>query len=81
METIFLTHPSPKIFLDKIILSFLSMVKIMCKRCKSTGYTASPDYIICECGGEFMVIQEKRQNQKEKKCQIKNKHPLQSTSL
>ncbi len=36
------------------------MVKVKCKVCGSSGYTASPNHLICECGGRFKVIPEKK---------------------
>lgn len=32
------------------------MVKVQCLICGSTGYTASPDHIVCKCGGRFKQI-------------------------
>ncbi|MBI4706919.1 MAG: hypothetical protein HY761_03215 [Candidatus Omnitrophica bacterium] len=32
------------------------MAKVRCKDCGKTGYTASPKYIICSCGGRFRII-------------------------
>lgn len=37
------------------------MVKVMCKVCGSTGYTAASDRVICKCGGKFKVVPEKIQ--------------------
>lgn len=40
------------------------MVKVQCKVCSETGYTASPDYVVCKCGGRFKVIQEHAKSMK-----------------
>jgi len=34
------------------------MVKVKCKVCGDTGYTASPEHVICKCGGRLKVIPE-----------------------
>lgn len=34
------------------------MVKVKCKICGSTGYTAAPNHITCECGGTFKEVPE-----------------------
>jgi|GEM_PF-2660314 len=37
------------------------MEKVMCKRCHSIGYTASPDVVRCSvCGGRHEIIPEER---------------------
>jgi len=38
------------------------MVKIKCKICGDTGYTAAPKALVCKCGGRFRVIREKRED-------------------
>jgi len=40
------------------------MIRVKCKDCGNIGYTSSPGYVICKCGGRFKVVLEKRQNQK-----------------
>jgi hypothetical protein len=40
------------------------MFKVRCKVCGDTGYTASPDYLVCKCGGKFKVIPENSKRQK-----------------
>lgn len=39
------------------------MSKVQCKVCGDIGYTASPECLVCECGGKFKVIPE--DNEKE----------------
>jgi hypothetical protein len=34
------------------------MVRVQCKICQVIGYTASPRFLICKCGGSFRVIPE-----------------------
>ena len=34
------------------------MVKVKCKDCGDTGYTASPEHVICKCGGRLKVVPE-----------------------
>ena len=34
------------------------MVKVKCKDCGDTGYTASPEHVICKCGGRLKAIPE-----------------------
>jgi len=34
------------------------MQKVQCNKCGLIGYTASPDYVSCECGGKLKVISE-----------------------
>jgi len=31
----------------------IKMVKVICKKCKTIGYTASPDSVKCQCGGHL----------------------------
>lgn len=38
------------------------MIRVRCKTCGDTGYTASPKYIICKYGGIFLVLPEKKEN-------------------
>ncbi len=38
------------------------MVKIKCKICGETGYTAAPKSLVCKCGGSFRVIREKKED-------------------
>ena len=40
------------------------MVKVQCELCGDTGYTASPNYLICKCGGRFKAIPENGQREK-----------------
>jgi len=40
------------------------MVKVQCKVCGNIGYTSSPNYVRCECGGSFKVIPEDSHNEK-----------------
>jgi len=37
------------------------MVKVKCKTCGETGYTAAPEALICKCGGRYKTIHEKRE--------------------
>lgn len=32
------------------------MYKVICAQCEEIGYTASPKYLRCECGGKLIVI-------------------------
>jgi len=48
------------------------MVKVECIVCGDTGYTASPDYLICKCGGKFKVVPE---NGKREKVELDNDIP------
>lgn len=48
------------------------MEKIKCETCGDTGYTASPDYLICKCGGKFKVVAE---NTKRKKISLGVERP------
>jgi len=32
------------------------MVKVVCVNCKDIGYTASPNYVRCQCGGELIIV-------------------------
>jgi len=32
------------------------MPKVYCVVCSETGFTASPDYVRCECGGKLVEI-------------------------
>lgn len=32
------------------------MVKVICVECKDVGYTASPEYVRCQCGNKLTVI-------------------------
>lgn len=34
------------------------MVKVECTKCGLTGYTASPQHLICACGGRFREVPE-----------------------
>ena len=34
------------------------MVRVQCKVCGDTGFTAAPNSIACKCGGRFKVIPE-----------------------
>ncbi len=38
------------------------MVRIKCKICGDTGYTAAPEALVCKCGGRFRVIPGKRED-------------------
>ena len=40
------------------------MVKVKCIICGDTGYTASPDYLVCKCGGKFKVVPENSKREK-----------------
>jgi hypothetical protein len=40
------------------------MVKVKCIVCGDTGYTASPDYLVCKCGGKFKVVPENGKREK-----------------
>ena len=41
------------------------MEKVMCVKCGSIGYTASPEHVNCdECGGKHKVISEEYENLK-----------------
>lgn len=40
------------------------MVRIKCKSCGDTGYTASPECLTCRCGGRFKVVPESRRDKK-----------------
>ena len=41
------------------------MEKVMCIKCGSIGYTASPEHVNCaECGGKHKVISEEYENLK-----------------
>lgn len=33
-------------------------MKVICLKCHDIGYTASPDYVSCQCGGKLSVIKE-----------------------
>lgn len=41
------------------------MVKVKCKICGNTGYTAAPDHIICKCGGRVQAVEESAGDEKE----------------
>lgn len=41
------------------------MAKVMCIKCKDIGYTASPNYVRCQCGGQLVVITEQDKEVKE----------------
>ena len=56
------------------------MVKIKCIGCGDTGYTASPDRIICKCGARYKVIPDKNERKEEDQCQKIKKRPLPSIS-
>jgi len=43
------------------------MVKVQCISCGNTGYTASPDHTVCQCGGSLREVQEDSRNQNEDK--------------
>lgn len=32
------------------------MPRVICIRCKEFGYTASPEYVRCECGGKLVAV-------------------------
>ena len=32
------------------------MEKVMCLKCKDIGFTASPKYTLCHCGGNLTII-------------------------
>ena len=32
------------------------MPKVICIKCKDIGYTASPEYVRCECGGKLVAV-------------------------
>lgn len=38
------------------------MVKVRCQLCGTVGYTASPRFQACECGGAFEVVTEGGRN-------------------
>lgn len=40
------------------------MVKIRCINCGDVGYAASPDYLICKCGGRFKAIPKNGESEK-----------------
>lgn len=35
------------------------MVKVVCIKCKEIGYTASPNFVICDCGGHLIAATDK----------------------
>ncbi len=39
------------------------MVKVRCQSCGSIGYTASPRFQSCECGGQFQVVVDEARDQ------------------
>lgn len=32
------------------------MPRVVCIKCKDIGYTASPEYVRCECGGKLVAV-------------------------
>ena len=32
------------------------MLKVICLQCRDVGYTASPEYVRCQCGGKLVII-------------------------
>ena len=30
--------------------------RVICIKCHDEGYTASPDYVPCKCGGKLVVV-------------------------
>ncbi|GEM_PF-3194246 len=45
------------------------MLKVICEKCKETGFTASPEQTRCECGGRLRIfsnIEAKQELKKDK---------------
>ena len=43
----------------------IAMEKVICVKCGSVGYTASPEQVNCpECGGKHKVVRSKYENGK-----------------
>lgn len=40
------------------------MCKVQCIVCGDTGYTASPNHLVCKCGGKFKVVPENGKREK-----------------
>lgn len=41
------------------------MPRVVCVICHDEGFTASPEYVKCACGGRLTVIKERNENEKQ----------------